>query len=658
MKGRKSIQASIFAVSLVGILCTAIFFFSAVALIRDPNMDRSAAAVYNYLTGFSGVPSFLFGFWWIVVWLRQRGRPADPVAKLRTDVIHDLHTRMERLRIGQEDVVLKYVDHGSSVALEVATAPRDFQSQIVLVGRPGAGKTYSAIQFANLVLRVNENVIPIVIQLSRWDGSTLWQPWLVEQVSHDFNLSPQTVRDLLINGRLLPVIDAIDEAELHTGSEDFVTLVKQILSARVLEQPMPLLMTCRSATWSRIRADVSAGRALRVYFVRDVSRDEARDYVRRSLRLDDIGPVDEFLDGLLTAGGQLAIKSPWRLSVASSVAASSGLEEAIASVARGRLLERFVQLTVDRAAKGRFARLNAALNIRWLSAYAKYLTGNRSGVYIAGRLLETRDLQLHRLWPSAGRVAPRIVDLAMCVVLSLPGLVWGFTYLWERGNVARFGISAAGVLWVALLVRTSLKPWVPASTQDFSRLRQPRFVARQTLLSALLGAASWLTFGPLVAAVAFVTAWVAIGLTVGFGQSLTTDGEVRVVGPEGVLARERRISRSAAWSLAPLLSLAFAQTWGLLWGPSFALLYCAVVGETVGCALWRRYLAMAITSGTRLSPTPRATLRQMHDYGFVRVAGLSYQFRHDELLEYFNSRTNESLPTLVRRSMAGDRERL
>jgi hypothetical protein len=568
-----------------------------------------------------------------------------------------MHVRMERLRLSEWDLVLKYADRRGAVALEEATAPHDFRGQIVLVGRPGAGKTYSAVQFANLVLRDNEMIIPVVVQLSRWDGSTLWEPWLVEYVSQDFNLSPQTVRALLINGRLLPVIDAIDEAELHHGSENFSSLVQQILNAKVLEQPMPLLLTCRNQTWSRIRAEATLGRALKVYHVSDVGREEARDFVKRSLRLADAGRVHTFLEGLLSAGGQEAIRSPWRLSVACSVAASSGLEEAIASVARGRLLERFVERTVERATKGRCARLYVALNLRWLSAYARYLSGNRNGEYIGGRLLETRDLQLHRLWPAAGRLAPRIVDLAMSAFLSLPGLVWGFTYLWGRGNVARWSVSAAAILWISLLVRTSLKPWVPAATQDFSRLRQPRFVARQTVLSGFLGAASLPAFGPAVAALVFVTAWVAIGLTVGFGQSLATDGEVRVVGPEGILMRERRISRSAAWSLAPLLTLAFEQTWGLGWGAGIALVYCAVVGETVACALWRRYLAMAIASGLRLSPTPRATLRRMHQYGFVRVAGLSYQFRHDELLDYFNSRINESLPTLVRRSMRGSRER-
>ena len=69
-----------------------------------------------------------------------------------------------------------------------------------------------------------------------------------------------------------------------------------------------------------------------------------------------------------------------------------------------------------------------------------------------------------------------------------------------------------------------------------------------------------------------------------------------------------------------------------------ALVYCFTVGGTVACALWRRYLAMIITSAFRLPLAPALCLRRMHAAGHLRVAGTSYKFRHDDFLRYFGQR--------------------
>lgn len=122
-------------------------------------------------------------------------------------------------------------------------------------------------------------------------------------------------------------------------------------------------------------------------------------------------------------------------------------------------------------------------------------------------------------------------------------------------------------------------------------MRKRPFLVRQTALSSAVGIVAGVVFGPSIDTVVFVTAWLAIGLTVGFGQTLATDAQARVVGPLGVLARERRVSRLAAWTLFPLLAIGFSTSWGLLWGTLAAAAYCGTVGEIVACALWRRYLA-------------------------------------------------------------------
>jgi hypothetical protein len=85
----------------------------------------------------------------------------------------------------------------------------------------------------------------------------------------------------------------------------------------------------------------------------------------------------------------------------------------------------------------------------------------------------------------------------------------------------------------------------------------------------------------------------------------------------------------------PVLAWGFSLTWGVRLGIGLALVYCLVVGETVACALWRRYLAMIVASAFRLPPAPARCLQRMCSLGFLRVAGISYQFRHDDLLRHF-----------------------
>lgn len=223
----------------------------------------------------------------------------------------------------------------------------------------------------------------------------------------------------------------------------------------------------------------------------------------------------------------------------------------------------------------------------------------------------------------------------MCIILSVPGFYWAIVFLWNRSLLARTSLIVGGLIWLALLVRTSTKSWVRPATPNWTRLTDPKFFLRQLGAAILIGVTAWLVVGPMVAAVCFVTSWLAIGLTVGFGQTLATDLQAKVVGPLGVLRRERQVSRLSAAVVFPVLAVGFSTTWGVRFGVVAALVYCLVVGETAACALWRRYLAMIVASAFKLPPAPASFLERMHALGYLRIAGRSYQFRHDDVLRYF-----------------------
>jgi hypothetical protein len=629
-------------VAIVGTLAGVVLGVLTFALLRDPAKDTSLAAIYGYVGTFIGVPSFLLLFVQIFLALRARLRPENPIARLRREVRNDLEARIRIMRLGNDDVHLRYAPNGRGrgTTLDKAAKVQDFSSRVVFVGSAGAGKSYSALRVALSILRENDSLLPIVVPLSRWNDQGDWTSWLCDFIANELKLSLETVADQLEDGRLVPILDGLDEPDRPGDTTLADNILQQIVPWRVLDRPAPLILTCRGDMWRRLRATYTSHESLTVFAVKPVGIGEARAFASRVL-IQGVGATngDDLVDALHHAGRSDVVQSPWKLTMACAVAETGGLSCALQASADGTLVREFVNLTASRAANKGAKGIRMSLDLWWLAAYARYLNFNlATKAEIDGLPLATGDLELHRLWPAAGQRSPRFVDLGMATALSAPGLVWGVHYLWDRGLLVRAALVVCVLMWMGLMARTTLKPWAPPSTQDFSRLAQPRFVLRQTGFAATVAFVAGTVFGPLIALLVFLTAWFAIGLTVGFGQTLATDSEAHVVGPLGVLRRERRVSRSAAWTLAPLLSVAFAQSWGWRTGTVLAVVYCTAVGETVGCALWRRYLAMIIASRLRLTPTPGATLERLHRIGLVRAAGLAYQLRHEDLLKHFASR--------------------
>ncbi len=129
-----------------------------------------------------------------------------------------------------------------------------------------------------------------------------------------------------------------------------------------------------------------------------------------------------------------------------------------------------------------------------------------------------------------------------------------------------------------------------------------RFVLRQLVVAIVIGVAAGLIVNPVAGGVCFASAWLGIGLTVGFGQTIASDMLPTIVGPRGVLWRELQVSIYSAAAVFPVLAAGFTATWGYQRGIPAAFVYCLVVGGTVACALWRRYVAMIISL-----PLPAAT---------------------------------------------------
>ncbi|MBD0670210.1 NACHT domain-containing protein [Streptomyces sp. CBMA156] len=125
--------------------------------------------------------------------------------------------------------------------------------RLVVLGGPGSGKSTMALLFVvELLRRMREgDPVPVLLSLASWrPRAEHLEGWLERQLLREYPyLSTGTVRVLRRGGRILPVLDGLDE--LPTGERP---LALERLNA--LEDGTPLVLTCRTADYA-----VAAGRA-------------------------------------------------------------------------------------------------------------------------------------------------------------------------------------------------------------------------------------------------------------------------------------------------------------------------------------------------------------------------------------------------------------
>jgi hypothetical protein len=637
------------AAASIAVLAAALLVAITAGFVPDYLSDKSHADKATFLSTVVGSIAFLAVIFQSLWWLRRRGSPDSIAVGLRIKVGKELDERLRDARRTAEDIALTYRAFGNSEKTDLdglIDILLDQSGRIILTGQPGVGKSYTALQVAAALLRRDQSKIPVVVPLSLWTGAEEPTERLALFLKAEFDVSVVTGRELIHGGTVVPIFDGLDE--LGTD-EAAVELLRDLVDWHIAGSRASFFLTSLRSTWDRMDGGLARHHTLAVFSILAVDLDDARQYLSRSLGGPGrTGTANELIEALQVKGHGYLLATPFPLSLVAEIFAgllkqqggisAEQLEQITDLVTVDNLIAYYVESGIGKN-KRIDVKLRRAIDYWWLSNYAKYLEANRlQSRKVDGRFLPDRDLVLHRLWPIAGDRAPRLVDLAMCIVLSIPGFYWAGVFLWHRGLLARALLAIFGLIWLFLLVRTSTKPWVPSASPNWGRLTNPKFFLRQLCAALVIGLAAWFIVSPVAAAVCFVSAWLGIGLTVGFGQTLATDRQPTIVGPLGVLRRERQVSRFSAAVVFPVLAAGFSATWGFRIGLAAAFVYCLVVGETVACALWRRYLAMIIASLLRLPPDPAHCLERMHARGHLRIAGMSYQFRHEAFRRYFAQR--------------------
>lgn len=183
-------------------------------------------------------------------WPHGRDRATGTAEYLATAISNTLRDTQRALSGGAVQTRLAPV--GQAVAspsvLDPAELARWMQDHprlpVVILGPPGSGKTHVATTLVLELLRQRDagGAVPVLLPLYNWSASNRTiEEWMVDRLSRDYAVPAGDVVDLVAAGRILPVLDGLDEV----ASEDQLGRAWYEINAMAM-RGVPCAITCRT----------------------------------------------------------------------------------------------------------------------------------------------------------------------------------------------------------------------------------------------------------------------------------------------------------------------------------------------------------------------------------------------------------------------------
>lgn len=485
--------------------------------------------------------------------------------------------------------------------------------RLVMLGEPGAGKTVLMMRLVVQLLKRRQpgDPVPVLFSLASWSpaGSDL-TGWLAGQLARDypFLAAPVTrgrrsftLADwLLLGGRILPVLDGLDEIPRAARV--------RALDSMTWNTVRPLVVTCRTEEFAAIAHAGSRFPGAAVVQLEPLAVDTVASYLRDSdPRAGQPGPWDAVI-ARLRAPGPLsqALSTPLMVGLARDIYGrrqspdpAELLEPASRACIELRLLGAFTPAAFARHRA--LARPRAARAERWLAYLAAYLGEQH-----------TRDLA----WWELRRAMP------------------GFVAQLAGGFVAGLGVQAEADIHPRTIRVRGLA--------ESMRQMPPRQLAIAAALGLGAGTIGAIT-GGLTGMAGGITAGLVTGLAVGLPQIVGRPADPAVT-PASSIRRDRLVALTAG--------LAGTALGGLLGTAATTVMRQATLGFAGGAILglvtalagtaWGRFQAarawLALTG--HLPWRLISFLGYAHAAGVLRQNGSVYQFRHALLQEHLALQTH------------------
>ncbi|GAA3046920.1 NACHT domain-containing protein [Actinokineospora globicatena] len=484
-------------------------------------------------------------------------------------------------------------DRGSGDITEVESRWRELKHPLlVVVGAPGAGKTSLLMVLVEALARNHSpgDPVPVMLDLSAWPNSNL-PKWIVGEVAKQWGVSAKTAAVLFDRGKVLPVLDGLDELQPKRHKTAVETISQWSGGVR------PCVVACRVKEY--LEAVAAYGEQMVGATVVEVQPLETKD-------------VAVYLSSSALPSNR------WSAVVEHCVEDPEG---DLAKVLRRPLMaylarNAYRDPSTDPTELTTFSS-KAAIEKHLLSRYIPSMYDERLWSHTTSRYTTAQALK----W-----LTPLAVDSQYHSLTNrnLPAIGW-HTAVGASAIAGLIGWASRG-----LLPPTALTAFALAAT----------FLVTLVCVGALMGKVSWgmalFTGFPGVAVIVGSMTWWHIPVAVATLVGLVAVGGISArAGPETV--------RKARWiypALAVAVVIAAPVVLLVLASNSVEVLIgYAAMGAVVLLVIFLlpllRYLnyAMAALLG-RVPWRPEEFLRDAHRRGVLRKTGDGYRFRHEYLRDY------------------------
>ncbi|MEU1131078.1 NACHT domain-containing protein [Streptomyces sp. NPDC005900] len=504
--------------------------------------------------------------------------------------------------------------------------------RLVVLGAPGSGKTVLAMRFTLGLLerRSTGDPVPVLFQASTWqpDRQSL-REWLADDLIATYptlgvegTAGSVPARDLVATGRILPVIDGLDEMPPPLRAKAVWRLNTE------LDGDSPLLVTCRSAVYGEVVAVGDVLTSAAVIEIQPLGFEEAARYLIRTAR-PQRGPGgqratvwDPVLDEVRRAPDapssrclRQVLSLPLMVAMARAVYGDTGANPtellhhrdlAAPAALEQHLLDAFVPASFRTS-----TRYDEAQAVHWLRFLARHL--QRRG---------TRDLawwELHWALPGLARtVGPLLLVGAVAEVVCLA--------LWLAGASAQLPVTGAAIVLGLCVAHAVL------SRNDITPRRKLLLsIACVVPLGVVIGGFRSLSekehsitpFADLSALLGYLTAGALYGVSL--ATVLAVIGVTRMPAPATMPFPAMDSKRYGRWVWKGMSGLLVGP---VVYAPFYmfsaktpVLVAVAIIGVLVGAYVVRGRGASAVYSGG--SPGARRRPRAFNRFGRALLQGLS-----------------------------------